>query len=198
MLFIEKNDILTTILIAFVFITFVFRYRDVFLKKYGNQGIIYYPWTLTFLGITHTLIGVFSLCEYFFLLKTYSFTLGLAAFIVFLFGQKIRNVAIVRLGIFHSPNIEIKDQHRIISTGIYSKIRHPYYLGVLLEVLSTPLILNSLYTLIFVCLAYIPILFARLILEEKVLIKHFGKEFSEYRNKVPGFLPVLSEFLCTR
>lgn len=69
---------------------------------------------------------------------------------------------------YASRVVEVVDGQKIITTGIYSIIRHPMYLGVLIMYLSTPFVLGSLWSLIPFSLI-IPILILRILNEEKVL-----------------------------
>ena len=150
MFHIEKNYILNIVLLLFIAFTFVYRYWDVFFKKYGCSGKIHFGWSLYFLAIVHSLVGIFSVCEYFlFRHRSYNFIIGFIALLLFVIGQIIRNFAIISLKGFHSGHIEIKSNHQLIKTGPYNLIRNPYYVGVLVEVLCTPLVLNAYYSFFF-------------------------------------------------
>lgn len=188
---VPKHFVLTSVLVAFSLVTIVYRYWDVFFKSYGERGKIYFGWTLYLLGFVHSLIGALSLLEYLFLREKYNWLIGTAAFSVFLVGQIVRNWAIVSLGKLHSPHIEIKPGHELIRKPPYRYTRNPYYAGVILEVLSTPLILNAYRTFAFSLLSYVPILLLRMILEEKVMMQHFGSAYADYKNKTPYLIPRL-------
>lgn len=60
---------------------------------------------------------------------------------------------VFRENTFTSATIEIAEQHRVISTGPYARVRHPMYSGALLMLLGTPVALGSWWGL----LAFIPI-----------------------------------------
>jgi methyltransferase len=186
---IQKNIFITFLLLAFAVATVVYRVRDVYLKSYGEKGNIYFRGTLHVLGFLHFLIGIFSVVEYLFLRADYNWLIGITAFLFFLLGQALRNWAIHSLGKFHSPHIEIKPKHQLITSPPYKYTRNPYYLGVMLEVLFTPLIFNAYFSLIFASLTYIPVLFLRIFLEEKILDENFGISFHEYKRLTPRFVP---------
>ncbi|OGF51166.1 MAG: hypothetical protein A2044_06065 [Candidatus Firestonebacteria bacterium GWA2_43_8] len=99
--------------------------------------------------------------------------------------------AVTTLGKYWSIQIEIREGHKLIKEGPYKFVRHPSYLSTLIEVTAGPLILNAYYTLIFVWLVYFPFMLMRIWLEETELLKKFGKEFEEYREKVPLIIPFL-------
>lgn len=190
MLLIEKNSTLNVFLFLFIFSTFFYRVWDVFYKRHGVSGRIYYKWTLPLLSLVHSCIGLLALFEYCFIRKNYNATIGLVSFVIFLFGQIIRNRAIATLGELHSPHIEIKPNHQLIRTNIYSMIRHPYYLGVMLEIVTTPLVLNAYYACLFAIFAYLPAMLVRIKLEEKIFRDYFGESFVDYKKQVSGFAPI--------
>ena len=89
---------------------------------------------------------------------------------------------VFRENTYTSVLVEVKQGQKVISTGPYSKVRHPMYSGALFMLLFTPLALGSYWGL----LAFPPILIAivvRINGEEKMLAKDLAG-YSEYRQKV--------------
>jgi protein-S-isoprenylcysteine O-methyltransferase Ste14 len=83
---------------------------------------------------------------------------------------------------YTSVLVEVKEGQKVISTGPYSKVRHPMYSGALLMLLFMPLALGSYWGL----LAFPPILASiavRILAEEKFLAKDL-QGYSEYCQKV--------------
>jgi protein-S-isoprenylcysteine O-methyltransferase Ste14 len=83
---------------------------------------------------------------------------------------------------FASATIEITTDQKVITTGPYSLVRHPMYLGALIMLFGTPLALGSWWGLIIVVL-YVFVLVTRLLDEEKFLSKNL-QGYDEYRKKV--------------
>jgi len=85
---------------------------------------------------------------------------------------------------------EVRENPEVIRKGIFSKVRHPIYLGAILLYLG--LILYSL-SLISMGFWIIIIIFYILIskYEERILTAHFGQEYIEYKKEVPMLLPKL-------
>lgn len=81
---------------------------------------------------------------------------------------------------------DIKRQNKIITNGPFSFSRNPIYLGLILLILGYTLALKS-YSVLLVPLVVVYFYKAAL-KEEKILTKHFGKEYSEYRLKVRRFI----------
>jgi protein-S-isoprenylcysteine O-methyltransferase Ste14 len=89
--------------------------------------------------------------------------------------------------------LKVAETHRaekVITTGVYSVTRHPQYLGALLAHLAISILLSALYSFL---LTPFMIVYLYLIAwkEEKELIKEFGKEYEDYKAKVPMLIPKL-------
>lgn len=77
---------------------------------------------------------------------------------------------------------------RLITEGIYSRVRHPRYLELLLVLCGHALLSNYLavYVALAVCLAGFPII---IWMEEKELRQRFGKDHELYCERVPRLIP---------
>lgn len=78
----------------------------------------------------------------------------------------------------------------LITEGIYSRIRHPRYVQLLIALTGYALIANHLASYIAVAL-WLPGVYVIALLEEKELRDHFGQAYDEYCRKVPRFMPRL-------
>ncbi len=91
--------------------------------------------------------------------------------------------------------LKVAETHRtekIISSKIYSLIRHPQYLGGILAHIGISFLLSSLLSLIFTPLVFL-LNFLVAWKEEQELIKEFGIEYENYRERVPMFFPKLKK-----
>ena len=83
---------------------------------------------------------------------------------------------------------EIHRTETIVTIGVYSIVRHPQYLGGLLAHLGISFLLSAWYSLLLT-----PIMIVLIYLisrkEEEELIKEFGKEYDDYKRKVPMLIP---------
>jgi protein-S-isoprenylcysteine O-methyltransferase Ste14 len=71
---------------------------------------------------------------------------------------------------YAARTIEVASGQKVITTGPYSIIRHPMYLGVLVMYLLTPVALGS-WRALAVFLLFIPIIVWRILDEERVLLR---------------------------
>ena len=78
--------------------------------------------------------------------------------------------------------IEVKENQKLVTTGLYSIVRHPMYLATLFLFLAMPLILGSLITFI-IFLVY-PLVIVKRIKNEEVVLEKRLKGYLEYKKKV--------------
>jgi protein-S-isoprenylcysteine O-methyltransferase Ste14 len=88
-------------------------------------------------------------------------------------------------------SLKVSETHRtekIVSTRIYSIIRHPQYFGGLLAHIGISFLFSSSFSLV---LTPLVILLNFLVAwkEEKELLKEFGDTYKNYKERVPMFVP---------
>lgn len=87
--------------------------------------------------------------------------------------------------------VPIMPTQKLVIVGPYSFTRNPMVLGVIIWVIGLELLINSLS---FIAIGLItPLLYLAYIklIEEKELKARFGKEYDEYKRKVPFLIPLL-------
>ena len=83
---------------------------------------------------------------------------------------------------YGGSTIEIVEDQKVISTGLYARVRHPMYVGVLVMIIGIPLALGSWWGLAILALT-IPVLVVRILDEEKLLSNDLPG-YREYTQKV--------------
>jgi protein-S-isoprenylcysteine O-methyltransferase Ste14 len=83
----------------------------------------------------------------------------------------------------------MRDNHKLVTWGPYSYVRHPSYLAYFLMFIGLFTLLPSLFTL--APLTAIPGYFQVSRQEEELLTRRFGKEYEEYQKKTGRFIPKL-------
>lgn len=89
--------------------------------------------------------------------------------------------------------LKVAETHRtetIVTTGVYSTVRHPQYLGGLLAHVGISFLLSAQYSLLLTPLMVV-LIYLISKKEEEELIREFGKEYEDYKKKVPMLIPKL-------
>ena len=89
---------------------------------------------------------------------------------------------VLRENTYLSRTIEVQENQKVISTGLYGIVRHPMYSVMLLLFLSMPIVLGSIYSFL-IFLAYPFIIVKRIKNEEKLLERELDG-YIEYKQKV--------------
>ena len=74
------------------------------------------------------------------------------------------------------------DTDQLITSGIYSKLRHPMYFGIILIHIGLPLFFESMITLLS-AIIWIPMIMLWKHWEEKHLVKKFGESYYIYKRR---------------
>jgi protein-S-isoprenylcysteine O-methyltransferase Ste14 len=92
-------------------------------------------------------------------------------------------------GIMGMPEVSAKVESRFVTGGPYTIVRHPTYLSHTMIFLGLFLLtgLNAMGMVAVTDLLLIILIVIQL--EDRELSERFGKEYDEYRKKVPAFLP---------
>jgi protein-S-isoprenylcysteine O-methyltransferase Ste14 len=108
--------------------------------------------------------------------------------ILFAGGGLLRLWPVFVLGNRFSGLVAIQKDHKLVTDGIYSVIRHPSYLGLLVLALGWALAFRSLPGAV-LALLMIPPLIARIRSEEALLHSAFGVEYEAYRARTWRLIP---------
>ena len=113
--------------------------------------------------------------------------LGVALFAA---GGALRIWPVFVLGRRFSGLVAIQPGHRLVTSGVYGVIRHPSYLGLLVNGLGWGLAFRSGVGVLLTALI-VPPLLARIRAEEALLRSHFGGEYDSYCARTPRLIPRL-------
>jgi len=108
--------------------------------------------------------------------------------VLFILGGTLRLWPVWVLGRFFSGLVAIQRDHKLITTGIYGRIRNPSYLGMLVGALGWALAFRSALGILITALLLIP-LSARMQAEEQLLAGQFGPEYASYKARSWRLLP---------
>jgi len=118
--------------------------------------------------------------------------LQLVGFAVSLVGGALFLASARALGRYLTPAIQIQEDHRIVQSGPYRRIRHPVYTGIVASAFGLSLLFLSL-PLLGVALLLLVMAGYRARLEEDLLSspEGFGPAYREYVSRTGRFLPRL-------
>jgi protein-S-isoprenylcysteine O-methyltransferase Ste14 len=121
----------------------------------------------------------------------YTFVPGLAwlgaavfAFALWLFHRTHRD-----LGRNWSVTLELREQHKLITTGIYSRLRHPMYTAFWLWALAQALLLPNWIAGPAGLVGFGTLFFFRIGREERMMTEMFGDEYRRYVERTDRIIP---------
>lgn len=168
--------------ILFLVFATIDRVVSTFSKKHIKPDKhIYYNWLFKILLCGYLFIVLSSITEFFLIAREVNAIVSLTGVISFILGTFLRRKAMSDLGDNWSLHTSIKEDHELIESGIYGKIKHPYYLAVMLELSGVCLVANAFFSLILVVLVQATPLTLRVFLEEKILLDFFGDKYKKYK-----------------
>ena len=110
--------------------------------------------------------------------------------VLFAVGGALRIWPVFVLGRRFSGLVAIQPGHTLVTSGVYGVIRHPSYLGLLVNLLGWGLAFRSGVGVLLTALL-IPPLLARIRAEERLLRTQFGAEYEAYCARTSRLIPGL-------
>jgi protein-S-isoprenylcysteine O-methyltransferase Ste14 len=117
--------------------------------------------------------------------------IGSLGLIFLVTGITIRWTAIYTLGKYFTGTVLIRNDHRLVRSGLYRYLRHPAYAGALLAHLGLGLSFSNWFTLGFSSIPYLLAVSYRMRVEERALREAFGVEYLEYSRTAKRLIPKL-------
>ena len=85
--------------------------------------------------------------------------------------------------------VEMGGAGQLHETGIYARVRHPSYAGMMLAMVGICLLAWTQW-MAAVAVVWLVLMRIMVMFEERELVKRFGAPYEEYRRRVPAFLPI--------
>ena len=95
------------------------------------------------------------------------------------------------LGKNWSPTLQVREDHTLITQGIYQTIRHPMYTAIWLWAIAQGLLLANWITGLSGIITFGTLYFLRVGNEEKMMLEQFGDHYQAYMQKTKRLLPYL-------
>lgn len=154
------------------------------LAKGGRLHSCMYLWVVKVLNVCWLCLMV---GEVWWLERPFLPTLFLGALLATLAGQYLRYLSMKALGRRWTLPIITLPEVSVVGTGIYHYLRHPNWLGVIIEIAAVPLIHGAYLTAIFFSVANAFLLTKRVQAEEQALSQ--DNNYDSVFDSVPRFIP---------
>jgi len=152
----------------------------------GRQEIVLL--TLAWLGFFIPLIWVaspaFSFAEY--PLRIGPLVAGIVSFVI---GLWLFYRSHADLGTNWSISLEVRERHRLITQGIYGRIRHPMYTALMLYGLGHALVIPNWVAGPSNIVTFAVLFSLRLRPEERMMLEQFGDEYRAYMARTKRLVP---------
>ena len=93
------------------------------------------------------------------------------------------------LGKNWSITLEIRDQHRVVSNGVYALVRHPMYTAFWLMGVGQALLLPNWIAGFAGLVGFSVLFFLRVEKEERMMLQTFGEEYRLYMDRTKRIIP---------
>jgi protein-S-isoprenylcysteine O-methyltransferase Ste14 len=93
------------------------------------------------------------------------------------------------LGPNWSITLEIREQHALVSDGVYAHIRHPMYTALFLQSLAQALLLPNWLAGPAYFVAFLLMFSLRVTGEERMMLERFGDEYTAYCGRTKRLIP---------
>ncbi len=95
----------------------------------------------------------------------------------------------VDLGRNWSPTLQVTQNHKLVTGGVYRYLRHPIYASVWLGAIAQCLMLPNWIAGWSGIVAALLVQFIRVPREEQMMVEHFGEAYREYARQTGGVVP---------
>ena len=99
----------------------------------------------------------------------------------------------VALGRNWSPVVGIKEEHTLVTQGVFRHIRHPMYAAHFVWGIAQLLLLHNWIAGPALLVTFIPTYLVRVPREKGLLLDHFGEEYQAYMERTGRLLPRISK-----
>jgi protein-S-isoprenylcysteine O-methyltransferase Ste14 len=149
------------------------------------------PPNVAALVLVLSIAGIFNLGVFSEEIKQDFFAYRIIGLIFFVVFSWIQVASFKSLGEFYSQDILIFKNHKLSTSGFYKAIRHPQYLSQILSDIGVAVALMGYIIIPVVIFFEIPLFILRAIFEEKLLLKHFNDQFTNYKKKSGFMIPFI-------
>jgi len=146
--------------------------------------ILILAWTGFFIPLIWISSPAFSFAEY--PLRIGPLISGIVCFVI---GLWLFYRSHADLGANWSITLEVRDRHRLITQGIYRRVRHPMYAALLLYGVAHALVIPNWVAGPSNLVAFAVLFALRVRAEERMMLEQFGDEYTAYMARTNRLVP---------
>ena len=154
------------------------------LKTPLETGLLVLAWVGFFIPLIWLVSPVFSFAEY--PLSLGPLVIGVVCFVI---GLWLFYRSHTDLGTNWSITLEVRERHRLITQGVYRRIRHPMYLALVLYSIGHALVIPNWVAGPSNLIAFTILFALRLHAEEQMMADEFGNDYVAYSERTKRLLP---------
>src|SRR6185436_11275947 len=149
-----------------------------------DTGLLILAWVGFFVPLIWVASRAFSFAEY-----ELSAAPLVAGMICLVMGLWLFYRSHADLGTNWSVTLEIREQHRLITQGVYRRIRHPMYSALALYSIGQALVIPNWVAGPSNLIAFAILFALRVRAEERMMVREFGDEFALYSARTKRLIP---------
>jgi protein-S-isoprenylcysteine O-methyltransferase Ste14 len=149
-----------------------------------ETGLLVLAWIGFFVPLIWVASPAFSFAEY--PLRTGPLVAGVACVV---FGLWLFYRSHADLGTNWSITLEVREEHRLITEGVYRRLRHPMYSALVLYSVGQALVIPNWVAGPSNLLAFAVLLALRIRAEERMMDERFGDEYATYSARTKRLIP---------
>ena len=149
-----------------------------------ETGLLVLAWVGFFVPLIWVASPAFSFAEY--ALGTGPFVVGVMCLVI---GLWLFYRSHADLGTNWSITLEVREQHRLITQGVYRRIRHPMYSALVLYSIGQALVIPNWVAGPSNVVAFAILVSFRVQAEEQMMSEAFGEEYAEYAARTKRLVP---------
>ena len=153
-------------------------------KTPRETGLLVLAWVGFFVPLIWVASPAFSFAEY--PLHTGPLVAGVICFVI---GLWLFYRSHADLGTNWSITLEVREQHRLITEGVYRRVRHPMYSALVLYSVGHALVIPNWVAAPSNFIAFAVLFALRVHAEERMMVEQFGDEYAAYTARTKRLVP---------
>src|SRR5229473_7014263 len=149
-----------------------------------KTGLLVFAWVGFAVPLIWVASPAFSFAEY--SLRTGPLVAGVMCFVI---GLWLFYRSHADLGTNWSITLEVREEHRLITQGVYRGVRHPMYSALVLYSFGQALVIPNWVAGPSNLIAFAVLLALRVHAEERMMVREFGDEYALYSARTKRLIP---------